>query len=129
MRGFRTVLWWQLAATVILALAAAIPWGLEGAKSALLGGLVNVAAGAAYAWIVSRRKTSTAWEALATMFRAEAVKIVLIVAGLGLVLASYRNIVHAAFLLTFVITIGVFAAAIAVPDAEEHATTRPAGKQ
>jgi len=45
-----------------------------------------------------------------------------VIAGLGLVLTIYRDIVHAAFFATFVITVGVFAAAIAVPDADENKT-------
>ena len=53
MRPFRVVLLWQSVATAALTLVAAVPWGMDGALSAALGGLVNVAAGAAYAWIVS----------------------------------------------------------------------------
>ena len=53
------------------------------------------------------------------MFRAEGVKILLILAGLLLVLTQYRDVVHVAFFATFVITVGVFAAAIAVRDIEE----------
>ena len=56
------------------------------------------------------------------MFRAEGIKIVLIFAGLLLVLTQYRDIVHAAFFASFVITVGVFAAAIAVRDTDENKT-------
>ena len=52
------------------------------------------------------------------MLRAEAIKILLIVVGLWLVLSSYREIVHGAFFAAFVVTVGVFAAAIAVRDIE-----------
>jgi hypothetical protein len=63
MRPFRTVLLWQVIAIAVLSLSAAIPegWSLVG-----LGGSVNVAAGWAYGWMVSRRKASTAGEALRT---------------------------------------------------------------
>ena len=43
----------------------------------------------------------------------------LIFAGLILVLTQYKDVVHAAFFATFVITVGVFAAAIAVRDTTE----------
>ena len=46
-------------------------------------------------------------------------KIILIFAGLLVVLTYYRDVVHIAFFATFVITVGVFAAAIAVRDTEE----------
>ena len=80
-------------------------------------------AGGVYGWRVSRREARTAGEALATMFRAEGIKILLIVTGLLLVLMSYRDIVHLAFLATFMITVLVFAAAIAVRDPQEEKKT------
>ena len=79
-------------------------------------------AGGLYGWRVSRGEARTAGEALATMFRAEGIKIVLILAGLLLVLTQYRDVVHVAFFATFVITVGVFAAAIAVRDTDENKT-------
>ena len=93
MRPFRTVLLWQLIAIGALALLAAIAWGKDGALSAALGGTVNAVAGWAYGWMVSRRKTGTAGEALRTLFRAEAVKVTVIVLLLWLgadVLPSHR---------------------------------------
>jgi ATP synthase protein I len=123
MRPFRTVLLWQVVATAILALVAAVPWGMDGAMSAAFGGGINVAAGGAYAWIVSRRKAGSAGEALRTMFRAEAVKVLLIVMMLWLAMARYRSIVHAAFLGSFVLTVVIFTAAIAVRDGNEGKTS------
>ena len=93
-----------------------------GAFSAVLGGAVNIVAGAVYGWRVSRGEARSAGEALATMFRAEGLKILLIFAGLLLVLTTYKDVVHLAFLTTFMITVGVFAAAIAVRDIEEKNT-------
>lgn len=129
MRPFRTVLLWQIAATAALALLAAIPWGKDGAVSAILGGGVNVAAGAAYGWIVSRRKARTAGEALRTMFRAEAVKVLLIISLLWLAMTSYRTIVHGVFLGSFAVTVAIFAAAIAVRDRNEDQMPRANGQQ
>lgn len=121
-RPIRIVLRWQLIVTAALTLVAALLWGGHGAFSAFLGGAVNIVAGGVYGWRVSRREARTASEALATMFRAEGIKIVLIFAGLVLALSQYRDIVHVAFFATFVITVGVFAAAIAVRDTEENKT-------
>ena len=119
-RPFRIVLRWQLIATVVLTLVSAIPWGGDGAISAALGGFVNIVAGAVYGWRVSRGEARTAGEALATMFRAWGTKVLLIVAQLMLVLSLYGDIVHAAFFAAFVVTVAVFAAAVAVSDAGEN---------
>ena len=118
LRPIRIVLRWQVIATAVLSLLAALLWGWDGALSAALGGAINVLAGWVYGWRVAQGAAKTAGEALRTMLRAEAIKILLIVAGLWLVLSSYREIVHGAFFAAFVVTVGVFAAAIAVRDIE-----------
>ena len=117
-RPIRTVLRWQLIVTAALALVAALLWGLHGAVSAALGGLVNVTAGWVFGWLVSRRKPLTAGEALRTMIRAEGVKILLIIAQLWAVFVNYGDIVIVAFLASFTIAILVSTAAIAVPDTQ-----------
>ena len=119
-RPIRIVLRWQLIVTAVLTLVAALLWGREGAVSAALGGGVNYVAGWVYGWRVSQGEARSAGEALATMFKAEAIKVLVIIAGLGLVLSNYKDIVHVAFFATFVITVGVFAAAIAVRDTGEN---------
>ncbi len=121
-RPFRIVLLWQVIVTGVLALLASIPWGLDGAISAALGGGINVIAGWAYAWRVSRKAARTAGDTLVILFTAWAWKLMLIVVLMGIVLTQYRGIVHAAFFLAFAITVGVFSAAIAVSDTEK--TTR-----
>lgn len=118
-RPFRVVLKWQLIATAVLTLFAWLLWGPHGALSAALGGLINAAAGWLYGWRVSRTGSRNAGEVLRTLFRAWGMKVLLVVVLLWLVLANYRDLVHAAFFATFVVTVGVFAAAISVPDAEE----------
>lgn len=123
MRPIRIVLRWQLLATAVLTLVALLLWGRDGALSAALGGAVNLAAGWVYGWRVSQGEARTAGEALRTMFRAEAMKVLLIIAGLWLALTQYRDIVHAAFFAAFVVTVGIFAAAIAVRDPEEKTST------
>jgi F0F1-type ATP synthase assembly protein I len=57
------------------------------------------------------------------MFRAEAVKVLLIVMMLWLAMARYGSIVHAAFLGSFVLTVFIFTAAIAVRDGNEGKTS------
>lgn len=118
-RPYRTVLRWQLIATAVLTLAAAIPWGSHGALSAALGGMVNVISGAAYGWWVTRSEARTAGDVLLTMFKGWALKVLLIVVLLGMVLVLYGDIVHAAFIAAFVVTVGVFAAAVAVGEPGE----------
>ena len=81
---------------------------------------MNVVAGAVYGWRVTRGEARTAGEALATMFRAWGIKVLLIVAGLVTALSVYRDIVHAAFFAAFVVTVMVFAAAVAVRDAGQN---------
>lgn len=123
LRPIRIVQRWQLIATAALTLVALLLWGRDGALSAALGGAVNLTAGWVYGWRVSQREARTAGEALRTMMRAEGMKILLIVIQLWLVLAYFRDIVHVAFFAAFVITVGIFAAAIAVRDPDEEKTS------
>ncbi len=128
-RPIRIVLRWQLTVTAVLSLIAALLWGVDGAISAALGGGINVVAGGVFGWRVAQGEARTAGEALRTMLRAEALKILLIIAGLWAVLSSYRAIVHVAFLAAFVITVAVFASAIAVRDTEDRKHPRTSGEQ
>jgi|SRR5688572_8892788 len=123
MRPIRIVLRWQLIVTAVLTLVALLLSGRDGALSAALGGGVNLVAGWVYGWRVSQGEARTAGEALGTMLKAEGIKVLLIIAQLGLVLAYYKDIVHWAFLAAFVITVGIFAAAIAVRDPEQKTST------
>ena len=118
-KPIRIVLRWQAIVTAVLKLDADLICGKDGAVSAALGGAVNIVAGWVYGMWGAQGKARTAGEALRTMLRAEALKVILILVGLALVLTNYREVVHVAFFATFVITIGVFAAAIAVPDTED----------
>jgi F0F1-type ATP synthase assembly protein I len=116
LRPIRIVLSWQLIATLALTLLGALLWGRDGALSAALGGAINLVAGWVYGWRISQGEARTAGEALAMLFGAWGMKVLLIVAGLVSVLSIYKDIVHAAFFLTFAITVGIFAAAIAVDE-------------
>ena len=107
---------WQLAAA--LAVAAVAFWGAgpHGALSGLIGGVVSISAGVAYGVIVRLGRIGTAVDTVRTLIRAEAAKITLIVLQLWLVLTTYREIVVAALLAGFVVTVLVSTAAIAMRD-------------
>lgn len=117
-KPLRTVLRWQLIATAIAAAIAGAWVGWHGAVSALLGGFVNVSAGAAYALILGLgvARSTGAGMSLVAMFRAEAGKILLIVGQLWLVLSLYKDVVPAAFFSAFVLTVVIFTMAILVRD-------------
>ncbi len=130
LRPIRIVLAWQVLVTAVLTLMAGLLWGKDGALSAALGGVVNLVAGWAYGWRIAQGDARTAGDALVTMFRAWGIKILLIVVQLWLVLKLYQDLVPTAFFLAFVVTVGVFTAAIAVADAPgQNKTPRPAGEQ
>ena len=112
----RTVLGWQVVATVVVALGAGLWAGWHGAISAVLGGAVNQIADLAYALLVSGGGVRTAGNTLRTLFRAEAVRILLIVFLLGWVLTSYKEVIHPALFLSFVVSVLVFRAAILVKE-------------
>ena len=119
-KPIRTVLRWQIVVTAVIAGVAGIVAGGPGVISAVLGGLVNVAAGVAYAWLLGWRLGTTAvpdaGSSLVAMFRAEAGKIVVIVGGLWLALSMYPDVVLPAFFTAFVLTVIVFSMAIMVRE-------------
>ena len=86
----------------------------------MLGGLVNVAAGLVYGWLLGlgmgAKAIPDAAATLGAMFRAEAGKILVIVGGLWIALSAYRDIVPAAFFTAFVLTVILFSMAFFVRD-------------
>jgi F0F1-type ATP synthase assembly protein I len=115
-RPIRTVLWWQLVATAVSAVAGGILAGADGAMSAALGGGVSACAGGVSAVVVSIGRTRSAGEVLVRALLAEGVKIGLIVLLLWLVLATYGNVVVPAFIGSFLIAALIFAMAFFVRD-------------
>ncbi len=119
-KPIRTVLQWQIIATAVIAAIAGMLSGLNGVVSAALGGMVNVGAGVGFALVLGislgTTRTAAIGTSLVAMFRAEAVKILLIVAGLWLVLSIYKDIVMAAFFTAFIVTVVIFSMAIFVRD-------------
>jgi F0F1-type ATP synthase assembly protein I len=119
-KPFRTVLKWQVIATAAVAAVAGAMAGANGALSAMLGGVINVAAGLVYGcllgWGLGAKAIPDAGSALGAMFRAEGGKVLVIVGGLWLALSTYRDLVPGAFFTAFVITVVVFSLAFFVRD-------------
>ena len=116
MNAIRVVLWWMVYATLAAALIAWLGHGYHGAVSALLGGFINILAGAVFAWVAARGNARTAGEILRTIIRAEVGKLALIICLLGLVLVHYRQVVPAVFFGTFFLTVVIFSMAILVRE-------------
>jgi len=115
-KPIRTVLRWQLIATLALTLIAAAVTGVHGALSAFLGGTVSVCAGLVSGFVASLGKAESAGGVLIGALRAEGIKIGLIVLLLWLVLATYRDVVALAFFGTFMMTALIFSVAFVVRD-------------
>lgn len=115
-KPIRTVLRWQFYATAASMSIAGFWMGRHGALSALLGGLINLTAGAAFGWIAAHSRKRTAGEALLALIRAEASKVGLIVVQLWLVLVHYKQLVLAPFFGTFILTVIFFSMAFFVRD-------------
>ncbi len=117
-KAIRTVLRWQVMATVALAVIAGFLAGTHGALSAALGGLVSFAAGVAFAGVASMSRADSAGSAVIGALRAEAIKIILIVLLLWLVMTTYKSVVVVAFFGTFIVATVLFSAAAMVRDDE-----------
>lgn len=115
-KPIRTVLRWQVYATVVITLGAGLWADLHGAISAALGGTINQLADLAYALLISGGGIRTAGNTLHTIFRAEGVRILLIVFLLAWVLTVYKDVVHPALFLSFVVSVLVFRTAILVKE-------------
>lgn len=111
-----TVLRWQLAATALLVIGAALISGTHGAVSALAGGLISITAGLVSAWVASLGGARSAGGVVMGALRAEAVKVGLAVALLWLVLVNYSEAVVGALIAAFVVTILIFSMAFFVRE-------------
>ena len=122
LKPFRTVLRWQLAATVVMALLGGLLAGRHGAVSVFLGGVVvSVAAGASMLVAsLGARASASPGGALLAVLRAEAVKIGVIVLLLWLVLSSYKDVVMLAFIGSFVVSVGILGMAIVARDSRDN---------
>ncbi len=119
-KPIRTVLRWQVATTATVALLAGYLAGIHGAISAALGGAVSILSGLAFAAAASLSKTKTVEATLIGALRAEAAKIGVIVVLLWLVFVVYKDIVAAAFIGTFAVTVIIFSMAFFVRDIDAN---------
>ncbi|MEO5765713.1 MAG: ATP synthase subunit I [Casimicrobiaceae bacterium] len=115
-KPIRNVLKWQALATAAIAVIGGMWAGVHGALSAVLGGVVNMSACVVFAAVVAISRPASAGGTVATLFRAEAGKILVIVLQLWLVLTGYKDIVLAAFFAAFVVTVLLFRMALLVRD-------------
>ena len=110
--AIRRVLRWQAVVTVAGAVAAYAWGGGHAALSAVLGGVVNIAAVVVFAVVYSLSRPVSPGGTVAALFRAEASKILVIVAQMWLLLTMYKDIVPIAFFATFVVTVLLFRLAL-----------------
>ena len=115
-RPYKAVLLSQTAATVAIAAIAGLWVGFHGALSAVLGGTINLSAVVVYAFVLAVAPPRSAAATIAAMFRAEAAKVLVILALLWLVLATYRDVVLPALLAAFVVTVLLFRVALVIRD-------------
>ena len=111
-----TVLRWQGYSTAALALVGGLLWGKHTAVSALLGGMISIAAGWVFATVGRWGARRSAGTALLGMLRAEAAKIGLMVSLLWLVLTLYEDVVVAGLIGSFLLSVVIFAMAIFVRE-------------
>jgi ATP synthase protein I len=115
-RQFRPVFGFQAVATLVIALLAGWLAGPHGAISGVLGGLASMLAGLVL--MVAKNKKRSAGEVLRDAMRAEAVKILLGFGFLWLVFKWYGNVVAAALIGAFCVTILIFGMAFFVKEAK-----------
>ncbi|MEO8145971.1 MAG: ATP synthase subunit I [Betaproteobacteria bacterium] len=115
-KPIRTVLRWQVLATVALVLLTGALAGGHGALSAAFGGAISVSAGWASAMVATTGRADSAGGVLVTVLKAEGVKLGLIACLLGLVFAIYTEVVVPAFLGSFVATALIFSMAFFVRE-------------
>ena len=102
---FGKMLQWQLSATAVVMVVALIVSGLHAGISALAGGL-SVTVGAFFASKIARRSSKQAATVLVNLLKAEAVKIIIIVALLFITFKVYKQLVP------FALIAGLAAAAL-----------------
>lgn len=115
-KPIRTVLRWQIYATLALVALAGILAGAHGALSAAFGGAVSVCAGWASAKVAATGRGDSAGGVLVAAIKAEGVKLGVLALLLWLVLTTYAEVVVPAFLGSFVATVLIFSMAFFVRE-------------
>jgi ATP synthase protein I len=112
----RTVLRWQSIVTVAIALAAWPLSGAGGAVSAALAGSINLIAGLAFFAVASLGRLDSAGATVERAVRAEASKVLVIIAALWIVLSTFKGIVFVPFVIAFALTALLPAVALLVHE-------------
>jgi ATP synthase protein I len=110
-RPIRTVMAWQIFATVLMTLLAGYLSGMHGAISGALGGIIGIVGGLAFTWQASRGKGASADSVLFAALKAE---------GLTLVLVTYKNAVALGLIGAGVVSTLIFSFAFFVRDASSE---------
>ena len=121
-KPIRTVLRWQLLATMALTLLAGALDGAHGASSAGLGGAVSVFAGWVSGLVAATGRGESAGGVLVTALMAEGVKLGVMAALLGIVLVVYAEVVVPVFLGSFIVTALIFSMAFFVREHNQRRT-------
>ena len=116
------MLWWQLIATVALAIFGGVLAGAHGAVSAALGGAVSASAGWMSAMVAGSGREKSAGGVLVTALKAEAVKLGVMACLLGIVLVVYTEVVVPIFLGSFIVTALIFSMAFFVREHKQPRT-------
>jgi ATP synthase protein I len=116
-RPIRTVLGWQVGATALASALGAWIVGWHGAVSAALGGAIGIAGGLVFAWLASRSRATSADGVLISALKAEAVKLLVLIALLALVLGAYKHVVIVGLIGSFIVSTTIFGFAFFVRDA------------
>jgi ATP synthase protein I len=106
----------QLFLTLVVAIIFVFLSDLQGAVSAVLGGMVSLISSAAFAIIISHHQGYTAGAAIRTAIRAEIVKVSLIVMLLWVVFKNFVDVNAFAFIGTFILTVLVHSMALFISD-------------
>ena len=116
---FRPAFGLQVLATIIVASISGWIAGVDGAISALLGGLISITAGLAFVFLAAKsagEKGKTAGDIVFAALKAEAVKLFLAGLLLWFVLLFYKEVVVLGLLGSFVVSILIFSLAMFAAD-------------
>ncbi len=116
-RPVRTVLLWQVVATALIAAFGGAFAGAHGATSGVLGGLVGIVGGLTFAWFAGRNRAASPEGVLFAALKAEGIKVLVLVALLGLVLVTYQSCVVPVLIGAFIASTMIFGFAFFVRDA------------
>jgi ATP synthase protein I len=119
-RPIRTVMAWQIFATVLMTLLAGYLSGMHGAISGALGGIIGIVGGLAFTWQASRGKGASADSVLFAALKAEGLKILVFILLLTLVLVTYKNAVALGLIGAGVVSTLIFSFAFFVRDASSE---------